>query len=568
MAKRPLKQAEKDQLTVMDETLREARDEIRELEGMVMQLTAPPLRHATVLRGGREAADLRFFKVGDRVLIRSDSEYVGQCNAEGTVTHEEAGFATVQFDNGYENGYRANINPQDDPHGGGEVDLEFVKPLFNTATVMMGGSHSEVMLPEGDVVRPGDVVLVNGQGSITGKFGEELVNGPILTVNAVHGEHAELDHDGRTLLVMQGLCRDVKPGHRVVLDSSGQVILKDLGPQEDSGFAVEHDTGVRWDDIGGLEEAKQQIRLSIEMPHLHRDVFEHYSKKPAKGFLLYGAPGCGKTMLGKAAASALQDLHGKKSGSSGFFYVKGPELLSKFVGETEATIRGVFNVARAFKARHGIPAVVFIDEADAILNVRGSGRSSDVDRTIVPTFLTEMDGLSENGAIVILATNRHDTIDPAVLREGRIDVKIRITRPKRHDVEQILRLNLRRVPVSKQSDADEMAVKGAEQIFCESRVVLSIKTNKAVRPMTLSQFVSGASVANVVERAAAYAITRDLTRKGKPQGVGLDDLLRAVDAMEEDVRQMDQKQPISEYADLIGEQVSGVKVERKDVAVE
>src|SRR5208283_4208865 len=168
---------------------------------------------------------------------------------------------------------------------------------------------------------------------------------------------------------------------------------------------------------------------AIELPFTHKDIFAHYNKKPPKGLLLYGPPGCGKTLVGKATTNSLANIFGAKAISSGFIYVKGPEILNMYVGESGRRIREIFQRGRKHFDKYKFPAVIFIDEAEAVLSERGTSRSSDVDKTIVPMFLSEMDGLDENHAIVMLATNRPKMLDPAVVREGRVDRHIKVSRP-------------------------------------------------------------------------------------------------------------------------------------------
>lgn len=201
------------------------------------------------------------------------------------------------------------------------------------------------------------------------------------------------------------------------MDPSGLVVVRDLG-KDTQRFSLNQPSTVTWDDIGGLVDAKQQMLEAVELPWKHPDLYAHYGKKPLRGVLLYGPPGCGKTMLGAAAASSLARTHGKDQIESGYLYVKGPEILDPFVGVTEATIRELFERGRAHEKAHGYPATLFIDEADAILGKRGGNgpNSSIIDHTVVAQFLSEMDGLDKNGTIVILATNRADILDPAVTR--------------------------------------------------------------------------------------------------------------------------------------------------------
>ena len=293
----------------------------------------------------------------------------------------------------------------------------------------------------------------------------------------------------------------VELGDEVLLDSNNLVILEKLVKPPSHAFT--DDTGVGWGDIGGLAEAKAALRESVELPYTHAALYKHFGKKPVKGVLLHGLPGNGKTMLGKATATAIAAAHGKKPTPGAFIYIKGPELLSKWVGETEQMIRGLFEQARRHEREKGYPAVIFIDEADALLTARGNRTASGMEHTIVPQFLSEMDGLEESGAIVLLATNRADMLDPAIVRPGRIDRKVHVTPPDRAATVRIFAICFGKVP----------AVAGlhdyaAERLFSASYPLYQLRTSKADMTFHLFHVISGAMVAGVVEQASAAAIRR------------------------------------------------------------
>ena len=275
------------------------------------------------------------------------------------------------------------------------------------------------------------------------------------------------------------------------------------------------------------------MREAIEYPSQYAGHYEFYGKKPLKGILLYGPPGCGKTMLGKAAATATAKLHGKQGVTTGFVYVKGPELLSQYVGLAEAAIRGLFVRTREHYRKHKYPAVMFIDEADALLAARGSGISSDVERTTVPQFLSEMDGFEDNGCLVILATNRANTLDPAVVRDGRIDRKVKVTRPSVVECEKIFYLYLQRVPLSNGQVVDQVCEQVTYELFHEKNTIYQIhlKANGhagAKHNFTLGHLASGAMVNGIVDQASSIAMHREINNKSKPQGICADDLKVAV----------------------------------------
>lgn len=331
--------------------------------------------------------------------------------------------------------------------------------------------------------------------------------------------HAEVSIDGRTSLVFAAHLGEVEEGDTLTIDRTGSVAIQNLGQQK--RFIAEAAT-VSWDDIGGCHAAKQALIEAVELPRKNAELLAKYGQKPAKGVLLYGPPGNGKTMLAKALSKALSDEPG------GFISVKGPEVLDPYVGVAEATIRSIFAQARTFKAKSGQAAVVFIDEAEAILAHRGSGRSSDMEKTIVPSFLTEMDGLEESAAIVILATNRPDMLDVAVTREGRIDRKVMVGRPDQDAAKCILKHNIKQAPLANNKDAGELVNSTITRLYCESLKV-------GVKPM--SEYVSGAMVAAIGQRAIASAVRRDISQ-GRTTGLREDDLLEAVSGAHADQVQL------------------------------
>jgi proteasome-associated ATPase len=288
------------------------------------------------------------------------------------------------------------------------------------------------------------------------------------------------------------------------------------------------DKRVEWADVGGQVEAKIELIEAVEQPLKHPDIYARYNKRAPKGVLMFGPPGCGKTLLGKAVASSLV----KDASAPGcFIYVKGPELLNPYVGVSESNVREVFARARAYKAEHNTPAVIFVDEADALLGARGKSFStSRIEDTVVPQFLAEMDGLNESDVMVILATNRPDTLDPAVVRDGRVDRKVRVGRPTQKDAVDIFRLYLRRVPLS--GSLDEVAEAVAHDLYTIERNLyeLQLENGKTVT-FGLPQLVSGALIEGVVEKATALAIRRELSGKDGPKGVSLGDLTAAVESV-------------------------------------
>lgn len=359
------------------------------------------------------------------------------------------------------------------------------------------------------------------------------------------GLRAEVDVDNKTTTVYLGGAKEIKQGDTVVLDSSSTVIV-DVIPREKIEIRTQSNT-VTFDQIAGLHDAKRELLDAIVMPHKHPEIYKFYKKKPPKGILLSGPPGCGKTMLAKAAANALREVCDAKGSSDGFMYVKGPEILHHFVGASEAKIREIFAKAREYAREAGHPALLFIDEADAILGMRGKGISSDMEKTIVPMFLAEMDGLDETGAIVLLATNRPDTLDPAVVRDGRIDRKIIVPRPTPEAVSDIFTMHLVPLPTQGEMTHAEMAVHATAELFNPKRVMFRVKTSdNKMHDFKLQHIVNGALVATIVDQASSQAMHRDLAANTNT-GVTLQDLYDSIDKAQKQNLQLNNVDAIDDF---------------------
>lgn len=400
----------------------------------------------------------------------------------------------------------------------------------NNAVILFDGSFAEITmtgisLRERKNIKFGDLLRITEEGNAVSVLeGLALNMGAIVAVKEVGQGWVEIDDSEGPRRVMTDRVFEVEPGARVVLDSTGFLAKENLG-KVDNNYTREA-TSTSWDDIGGLWDAKNQLREAIELPLSHPEIFEMYGQDPIKGVLLYGPPGCGKTLLGKATATSIAQSFGAQS-STGFIYIKGPEVLSKWVGESEAKIRQLFAMARDHKKDTGYPAVIFIDEADALLGRRG-GRvgGSSISDTIVPSFLAEMDGLDDTGAVVLLATNMPNTLDPAVIRPGRIDRKIKISRPDRDTSADILRIHLRNKPLVNTIEAVIGYVMDA--VFDPKNLV---------QGQPLFSVLNGAILENIVSRATSFAIKDDIAR-GEFGGITKQhfmDAIQLVSLQDEDV---------------------------------
>ncbi|WP_136313498.1 proteasome ATPase [Actinomyces procaprae] len=316
----------------------------------------------------------------------------------------------------------------------------------------------------------------------------------------------------------------LRPGDTLAADLRADLVTARIARTSVQQLVVAETPDVSWDDIGGLGPQIQQIRDSLELPFAHPELYRAYGLQAPKGMLLYGPPGCGKTLIAKAVATSLARSTGAGVHDAAFLNIKGPELLSKFVGETERQIRAIFDQARKVAAEDR-PVVIFFDEMEALFRTRGSGVSSDVETMIVPQVLTEIDGVeSLNNVVIIGASNREDMIDPAILRPGRFDVKIRIDRPDAEAAAEVLGKHLRSdLPL----DPAELAAAGGDREVAAAAMRRAVVADlyartpeRAVLELTyvsgrretlyLADFVSGAMLAAIVARAKTAAIKDEL----------------------------------------------------------
>ena len=334
----------------------------------------------------------------------------------------------------------------------------------------------------------------------------------------------------------------LRPGDYVRIDPKTSLILEKLERPEVEELVLEEVPDITYSDVGGLADQIEMIRDTVELPYLHRDLFREYQLEPPKGILLYGPPGCGKTLIAKAVANSLAKKVSERTGNpdvrSYFLNIKGPELLNKWVGETERQIRLIFQRAKE-KSDEGVPVIVFFDEMDSLFRTRGTGISSDVESTIVPQLLSELDGVeSLKNVVVIGASNREDLIDPAILRPGRLDVKIKINRPDPVAAREIFRIYLTdETPLDAEETGKsdpataivamiETTVTGMYAEDKENEFLEVTYANGDRETLYFKDFASGAMIENIVRRAKKDAIKRQIA--GGAGGVRQSDLITAI----------------------------------------
>ncbi len=447
-------------------TLREARDHISSLRDEVDKLTQPPNAYAVV---------------------------VGK-NDDGTVDVLASGRKM-----------KVQLHP--------DIDHEF---LDLGAEVALNESFNiiESRRPDtgGEVVSLKEVLEDGVRAIVVGRADEERV---CELSSALRGVH-------------------LRSGDSMRLDARSNMLLEKLPRPEVEGLLLEEVPDISYDDIGGLDEQIEAIADAVELPFLHHELFAEHRLPAPKGILLYGPPGCGKTLIAKAVANSLAkkvaEQMGEGKGRSYFINIKGPELLNKYVGETERQIRLVFQRARE-KSEEGWPVIVFFDEMDSMFRTRGTGISSDMESTIVPQLLAEIDGVEGlTNVIVIGATNREDLIDPAILRPGRLDVKIKIERPNADAARQVFAQYLTtEIPIAAGESVPDMidaTVAEMYRVDDANRFLEVTYQNGDKEILYYKDFASGAMIENIVRRAKKLAIKRLIG--GGAKGVSTADLLASI----------------------------------------
>lgn len=435
-------------------------------------------------------------------------------------------------------------------------------PGDGLAHIVVGGAeyyaNVDPRVAEGDL-KLGTQILINEAYAVIRTLGYDR-NGPILKLTeAMTDGRLRFEQEmGRQSLILRrssdlaGI--ELKAGDEIRIDPTHRIALEKLADRTATKHVLDEVPKVTWEQIGGQQDAIAAIRKAIEYPLVHASIFETFKFTQPKGFLLYGPPGCGKTLIGQAAAASLSQLVSESNQETGkkddqrapitggaFLHVKGPEILNMWLGESERMVRDLFAQARARRQDGALP-FIFIDEAESILGTRRAMRSFNISNTLVPMFCSEMDGIeSLQDVVIILASNRPDLIDPAVLRPGRIDRKIKVARPNRDASTEILKVYLTDdLPLDRTLVAEGAGERGTamaslaqeviERIFrkTDENRLLSIRLRSGRQKVLYrGDLVSGAILASIVQRAKEKAIDRTI-RSGQPAGLLAQDLFEAV----------------------------------------
>ena len=490
-------------LAELPERARQLEERLLATKGQLAQTESQRDRLSTALRDTREQIESLRNEVAQLSAPPSGYGVIVEVNDDGTVDVVSSGRKV-----------RVHVSP--------EVTVD---DLERGAEVLLNDAMNIVMVRRPDIV--GDVVTVV----------DLLDDGvrAIVTTRSDENKVVELADALRGTML--------RIGDTLRLDPRSNVVLERLPRPEVEDLLLEEVPDVSYSDIGGLDGQIEQIADAVELPYLHQELFGEFRLPAPKGILLYGPPGCGKTMIAKAVANSLARKvaarTGADKGRSYFINIKGPELLNKYVGETERQIRLVFQRARE-KSEEGWPVIVFFDEMDSMFRARGTGVSSDMESTIVPQLLAELDGVERlSNVIVIGATNREDLIDPAILRPGRLDVKIKIDRP---DAVAARNIFARYVTADLPISASEISVHGSAEAAAEALIDATVAEMYEPSPdneflevtyqngdretLYYKDFASGAMIENIVRRAKKDAIKRIIA--GGEKGIRSGDLLAAI----------------------------------------
>jgi proteasome-associated ATPase len=438
----------------------------------------------------------------------------------------------------------------------------YLKPFENNAVILLGDTEYVVTIDPSvkpDTLSLGTRVRLNEGYAIIGLAPEIMTGALVKVAENINDGRIRIGSEtpgGESRIIFRGdnlKKKKIKQGDEVRLDTSGRIAVEHIEKKDSRDYFLENIQPVEWSQVGGQDNAIQLIKETIEMPLLNKDLYAKFGKKSVKGVLLYGPPGCGKTLIGKATAYNLAKEYSKRKGKEVkeyFMSISGPKILNMWVGETERMVREIFATARE-KAKDGYLVFIFMDEAEAILRTRSSGRNFSMSNTVVPQFCAELDGLeSLENVVLVLTSNRPDYIDPAILRPGRIDRKVKIVRPDREAARTIFNIylggdiplddNLMKQYSGERECAQKHLVDAVlKALWTKSSdnefLTISMRNGKSEN-LLRGELITGAIIESIVDRAKEMAIRRTLAdspneemETGWVSGIGESDLLAAME---------------------------------------
>lgn len=551
-----------EEIAELREIVRDQNTKLVQQHSTLKRLLGEPLTFGTLLKV-HNTVDPRCFKYNDVVIVCDEtSEYYQQngtiiSGINDTPVIDNDGYCVVRLHNESEVRFSVGLEGKDP----GQIRLT-EKDDGTFAVVSIDGKPWEVKgIPDLNLTE-GDPVKIKPDTKAIVSRGYNITAGPICRVVSVTSKGVEVQAKSDRQLVFNPRGFDLEEGDRVVCDQGMFCIVEKLERDPRDRYKLKSDLAVTWDDIGGLEIAKSEFRDALELPFTQPDLFSYYGVQPLRGILLYGSPGCGKTLLARAAASAIAKIHGKESVDSGYIYVKSPEILDKWVGNTEAEIRELFERGRRHFREHGYKGILAFDEADAIMPQRGTRRSSDVSDTIVPMFLGEMDGIDEQqtkeNPIVILMTNRADILDPAITRPGRISKHIKVDRPTDITAMDILEIHSKNIPFQDPKNKEALMAIAISDLFSKTKVLYRINNE---HDFTMGDAANGAMLAALAESAKMNALHRDLSN-GTKTGVTVEDFRESVKKLFREQRGLNHSYDIQDFAESRGLQPNNIQIER------
>ena len=438
----------------------------------------------------------------------------------------------------------------------------YLKPFENNAVILLGDTEYVVTIDPSvkpDTLSLGTRVRLNEGYAIIGLAPEIMTGALVKVAENINDGRIRIGSEtpgGESRIIFRGdnlKKKKIKQGDEVRLDTSGRIAVEHIEKKDSRDYFLENIQPVEWSQVGGQDNAIQLIKETIEMPLLNKDLYAKFGKKSVKGVLLYGPPGCGKTLIGKATAYNLAKEYSKRKGKEVkeyFMSISGPKILNMWVGETERMVREIFATARE-KAKDGYLVFIFMDEAEAILRTRSSGRNFSMSNTVVPQFCAELDGLeSLENVVLVLTSNRPDYIDPAILRPGRIDRKVKIVRPDREAARTIFNIylggdiplddNLMKQYSGERECAQKHLVDAVlKALWTKSSdnefLTISMRNGKSEN-LLRGELITGAIIESIVDRAKEMAIRRTLADSPKEEmesgwvsGIGENDMLAAME---------------------------------------